>query len=101
MSFERCRNVLDYAIDVSHHIIVPIAKDEVAHCCQNLRSLRVGLCLHSMLPAIELNNQMSVSAKEIDDKAVEGELSPEFPSGEAAIAQTKPQLTFGVRLIAA
>jgi len=98
--FKRCRNVFDHAVGIPHHFIVPIPEHGVAHRFQSLCSLGVGLCPHGMLPAIEFDDQLRISAEEIDDEAVKGKLS-EFPSAETAIAQTKPQHPFSVRLIAA
>jgi hypothetical protein len=90
MTFQRGVDFFEDAVDIPHHVVVPKAQDEIAHRLQNFRSLRVTSCAHSMLAAIEFDDEMSVGAKEIDDKAVDGELSSEFPSTKAAITQTKP-----------
>jgi hypothetical protein len=54
-----------------------------------------------VLTAIELNDQMSVGAKEIDNKAIDGELPSKFPSAKTAVAQAQPQHALCIRLIAA
>jgi hypothetical protein len=54
-----------------------------------------------MLAAIQLDNEMRVSTKEVDDISVDRELPPKFPAIQAAITQTKPQYSFRVGLIAA
>ncbi|MGA8497241.1 MAG: hypothetical protein WB764_17275, partial [Xanthobacteraceae bacterium] len=54
-----------------------------------------------MLTAIQLDNEVRVGAKEIDNKAIDWELSSKFPAAEPGITQTKPQHSFRIRLIAA
>ena len=54
-----------------------------------------------MLTAIQFDDEMSIRAKEVDNKPVDGELSSEFTAAEPAVTQTKPQRSFCIRLIAA
>jgi hypothetical protein len=63
--------------------------------------LRVSLCSNGVLAAIQLDDEVSIGAKEVDDKTVDGELSSELPAGKPAVTQTKPQRSFRIRLIAA
>jgi len=100
LSFEHRRDFLDDAIGISHHVVIPKAQNQVSHRLKNARATSVSFRCHRMLPAIELNDQMSVGTKEIDDKAVDGKLPAKFPSVKPSIPQTKPQYTLGVRLIA-
>ena len=99
--FKRRRNVFDYAIEILQYVVVPIAKNEIAHRFENLRPFRVGRYLHSMLSAADFNDQMSISAAEIDNKTADGKLSAEFPTGQTAIARPEPQCAFCVGQIAA
>jgi hypothetical protein len=50
-----------------------------------------------MLTAVQFDNEMGVSAKEVDDITVDRELPPEFPAIQAPITQTKPQYSFRIR----
>jgi hypothetical protein len=43
-----------------------------------------------MLTAVQFDDEMWISTKEIDDKAIDRELSSEFPTAKAAITQAKP-----------
>jgi hypothetical protein len=54
-----------------------------------------------MLATIKFHDELGVRAEEIDDEAIDRRLALEFPSGQTAIAQSKPQQTLGIRLIAA
>jgi len=63
--------------------------------------LRVGFRSNGMLTAIQFDDEMSIRAKEVDNKPVDGELSSEFTAAEPAVTQTKPQRSFCIRLIAA
>src|ERR1700675_5050681 len=53
-----------------------------------------------MLSAVELDDQMSVCTKEVDNKALDRKLSSEFPATQAAITQAKPQRPLRVSLVA-
>jgi hypothetical protein len=53
-----------------------------------------------MLPAIDFDDELPAGAEEVDDVPVDWDLSLEFPTGEAAVAQAKPERAFGVGLIA-
>jgi hypothetical protein len=100
MSFQRCRNVFDYPIDVFHHVVVPITKNQVTHCFENPCSLSVGLCLNRVLAAVDFHNQASIGTKEIDDEAINGKLSPKFPPAKTAIPQAKPKRALRISLVA-
>jgi hypothetical protein len=98
----QCRgNVFNHSVDIFHYIVVPITKNEVSHCFENLCSLRVSVGLGCVLTAVEFDDQVSIGAKEIDDEAIDGTLTPKFPSAETAITQAKPKYAFYVRLITA
>src|ERR1700733_14134786 len=53
-----------------------------------------------MLPAVELDDQMSICAEEVDNKSVDRKLSSEFPAGKSAITQAKPQRPLRMSLVA-
>jgi hypothetical protein len=78
MSFKRGRDDFDDTIDILHYIIIPEAQGQISHCLQNACSIRIGLGLNCMLPAVELDDEMSLGATEIDDKSVDRKLPSEF-----------------------
>src|SRR5580700_1277093 len=53
-----------------------------------------------MLSAVELDDQMSVCTKEVDNKSVDRKLSSEFPAAHAAVTEAKPQRPLRVSLVA-
>jgi hypothetical protein len=52
-----------------------------------------------MLSAVELDDQMSVCAKEVDSKSVDGKLASKFPAAEPAVTEAKPQRPLCVSLV--
>src|SRR5262245_32744550 len=44
-----------------------------------------------MLPAIDFDDELPVGAEEVDDVSIDWDLPLEFPTGEAAVAQAKPE----------
>jgi hypothetical protein len=90
-------NVLKNSIDVLHDIVVPVTQNHVVHGFQDFCSLRISVCSSCMLTAVQFDNEMGVSAKEVDDITVDRELPPEFPAIQAPITQTKPQYSFRIR----
>ncbi len=52
-----------------------------------------------MLSAVNLENDFGVCTEEIDDEAIDWHLPLEFPTGESATAQAKPEYSLGVGLI--
>ncbi len=99
MNFKCVPNDLQNAIDIPGHIIVPESKHQITHCFQNFRSLFVVARANSMLSAVEFDNEMRISAEEIDDETIKRKLPTKFPSAQAAIAQPEPQNPFGICLI--
>jgi len=73
-----------------HDIVVPVTQNHVAHGFQDFCSLCVCYRSDSMLPTVEFDEQMSIRAKEIDNKSVDWELPSEFPACKPAITQAKP-----------
>src|SRR6266511_4895762 len=67
----------------------------------NTRVLSASRALLCMLATIWLHDQLGVGAKEIDDETIDWHLPLELPSCQTAIAQSQPQQTLGMRLIAA
>jgi hypothetical protein len=84
-----------------HDIVIPVTQSHVTHGFQDFCSLRISVCSNGMLTAIQLDGEMSVGTKEVDDITVDRKLPPKFPTIQATVAQTEPQYSLGVGLIAA
>jgi len=96
---ERAQDDFKHTLEIVHHVVVPKPEDEITACFQVSGSVCVLLNAIGMLPAINLHHELCVRAAEIHDEAIERHLSAEFPSAEPAVAQTKPQDSFCVRLL--
>jgi hypothetical protein len=96
--FCRAHDRLKHTIDVVQHLVVPKAKNEEAHCFENFGAGRVALT-SAVLPSIDLDHEMNLLRAEIDNKATEWHLPPEFQARQAAVPESKPQLMFGIRLM--
>jgi len=100
VAFQRVAYDLWDTIDILHYVVVPETKNQITHRLQNPRSALIIMSTNGMLTAVEFDNEMCISAEEIDDETVNRELPSKFPAAETAIAQPKPQNPFGVCLIA-
>jgi hypothetical protein len=63
-----------------HDIVVPVTKNHVTYGFQDFCSLRIGVRSNCMLTAIQFDDEMRVSTKEVDDITVDRELPPKFPA---------------------
>jgi hypothetical protein len=82
---------LQHTIDILSYVAVPEAKHQVTHRLQDFCSMLVMLRTNSMLSAVKLDNEVRISAKEIDDEAIDRALPPKLPAVETAITQPEPQ----------
>jgi hypothetical protein len=69
-----------YAVDVAKHVIVPEAQNEIAVSFQICRPFSVFGAAIGVLSAIELNDQASGLATEIDDVGFNWHLSSKLQS---------------------
>jgi hypothetical protein len=63
--------------------------------------MSVGLRMKNMLPAIELNHELSLRATKVDDESPYRMLTTKLDAVQMAIAQVSPQDAFGVGLTTA
>jgi hypothetical protein len=54
--------------------------------------------MHRMLPAVELHDELPLSAAEVDDVRPDRHLARELDSQETTIAQPRPQPSLGIGL---
>ena len=101
MLIDRAQNLFEHPVRVSYNVVIPESKHEITHRLEDSRSVRITFALLAVLTAIELDDQFGIRAEEIDDKAVDLHLPLELPSIQATIAESKPQQSFCIGLIAA
>ena len=97
-SFEGPQNLFQYAIHISNDVIIPKSQNEITNRFQHSRSVLITCLLLVMLSAIKLDDELGVRTAEFDDEAIDRHLTLEFPTVQAAIAQTKPEQTLCVGL---
>jgi len=83
------QNRFKHTVDIAQHIIVPEAKNQIAHRFQNFRPRCISITF-TVLSAIDLDNKMSILAAEIDDELGKRHLPPKFQASQTAIPELKP-----------
>src|SRR5262245_29122013 len=96
---ERVQNLFEYALRVSHDVVVPKPEHEISHRFQSSRPLFILRRALRMLAAIKLNDHLRISTNKVDDKPIDRNLSFEFPARESATAQTEPDSSLCIRLL--
>jgi hypothetical protein len=94
----RAQDRFQHANRVLHHLVVPESQNQVTHRFQRRSSVAVPFSLLVMLTAVDFDDELRLGADEIDDVSVDRDLPLEFPTGEAAVTQAKPQQALGVGL---
>jgi hypothetical protein len=88
-------NVLEHAIDVREHFIVPVAQDPVAVRLESSRPLCVGGQRHSVLTAIDLHDDALAVAREIDDVSSNLNLPAKMRARHyESVSQVPPEFSF-------
>jgi hypothetical protein len=97
---ESCEDVLQDDRGTLQDIIVPVMRDLEAPRDQDRVSRRVtfGRC---MLTAVDLNDQASLEANEIENKALKGNLTTKFELRKPSITEQTPHRRFSLRGLAA
>src|SRR5215467_14437301 len=62
---ERIQNLLEHALEVAHHIVVPESKHEISHRFQSPGALFILRRTLRMLTAIKLNDQLPIGTNKI------------------------------------
>jgi hypothetical protein len=76
--------------------VIPEAQDTKALRIQPRGACFVLLANRTMLTAVQLNNDLSLEAREIDDELTDGCLSAEPETTELPAAQLRPEPALGV-----
>ena len=82
---DRAQNLFEHTVYILHHVVIPKSKHEVTHRLQDSGSIPITFSGGVVLTTIELHDQFGIRAEEIDDKAMDRDLSLEFPSTQTAI----------------
>jgi hypothetical protein len=88
------------SVDVSKHIGVPKAQNQITLRFELGGSLRICFAMFDVLSTIKLDDQASSFTAEIYDIPANRHLSPKLQPIEPAIAQAEPQFAFRVSLLA-
>ena len=86
-------NDFEYALCVLENVVVPEANDAIAESPDAGGSMNVDF--RPMLPAVELDREVSTAAGKVRDVRPNGELANEFGAFEAAAPQTVPEAVLG------
>jgi hypothetical protein len=89
-------NVLQHTVDVLQDVVVPVAHHSIAIRFENPCALGIGSRLRCVLTAINLNDHAPSMAGEIDDVAVDPNLTSEMRAWHSkAMTQVPPQFALG------
>src|SRR5665213_4386148 len=96
---ESCEDVLQNERRTLQDIIVPVVRDLEALRDQDRVSRRVTFA-RCMLTAVDLNDQASLEANEIENKVLERNLTTKFEKRKPSVAEQTPHRRFSVRGLA-
>jgi hypothetical protein len=89
-----------HAFTVRQNIVVPKSHDAIAFGCEIRIAPNVGRILR-VLSAIDFNDQIFLAAHEVDDERANRLLPHKLVSAQPPVAQSEPELSFGVSLLTA
>jgi len=96
--FQGFENLSEHTVGVFQNVIVPETNNAIALAFKPCRAAQIARAI-GVLPAIKLNNQPTVSAKEVSDVGAKRNLSPKLESEKSAIAQMRPKTLLSLCLI--
>lgn len=99
MGFQSPDDFSQDAVDISQHVVIPEAHDDIAARRQVRGTLLVSLISRRVLPSVELDNEPRRLTTKIDDVIPDRRLPTEFQSVQTPVTQTKPQDSFCVGLL--
>jgi hypothetical protein len=82
------------------HIVVPEPQSQTALRFERSSPLGILFATFGVLSAVEFNDQSRRLTAEVRDVVADCDLPAKFQAIQATVAQTKPQLSLGVGLIA-
>lgn len=94
-------DLLQYAADISKHLMVPETDNAKAAREKKMRARLVARALERVLPAIQLDNEPGFKTDEIGNKASNGKLPAELCAFKLTASQMPPKQAFGIRQITA
>ena len=90
---QRMENLIDHALGVAEHVVVPEAHDAVASKAQPSLARWTFRCV---LAAIDFDDELGRGTKEIDDVTAERLLTAEAEPVELLAPQPRPQAKLGI-----
>ncbi len=97
---KRQNNCLQYAANISQHVIVPEPQHQITRCRQHFGPRSVVLALLDVLSTVEFNNKPGFSTAKVDDVLVDRKLASEFPTLKLTIAEVLPEQALRLRRFA-
>jgi len=94
-----CRDRLDDRVEFAHHLLVRETDDAIALRFQPARADRVLARRRLVRRAIDLDDQPKGKTHEIDDVAIEVDLTAKATIGNPLAAKLQPEPMFGTRLM--
>src|SRR6266540_3590226 len=98
---QRLGDSLQHPTDVSQHFIVPEPENPITVSFEERSTLRIGLTLNCVLPAVQFDDELYFGTTEVGDEWPDGMLAPDLGPGELPITQPPPERSLGIRLVAA
>ena len=98
------QNLLDYAVQVRQHFLIPKPYDAVTTLVEQLRATPISiyhLRVIAMLRTVNFDYRVTLATTEIDDEVADLKLAAELKTGQLAPTQTSPQFLFRWRQVAA
>ena len=91
-------NVLEHAIDIRQHVVVPIAQHAIAVRFENSRAVVIGSRSLSMLATIDLDDDASRVTRKIDDVTANSNLATEMRAWRRnSVTQVPPEFPLRFR----
>ena len=89
---------MKHTVGIAERLIVPEPQDAIAQRLEERGAPRVVVGAHCMLTAVQLHDQLPLTATGVDDVGADRHLAREFDAEETAIAEMSPQPALRVRL---
>jgi hypothetical protein len=80
---ENSANGSEHAVEIVEDVVIPETEDAVAVSIEFGSALVIRFFLYSVLAAIELDRELRLPARKVDDAPADRMLAAEFPCGEA------------------
>ena len=90
---------MENSFRVSQHVVVPEPQYSITTLIQKLSPPLISLNLISMMSSIQLDDQLRLRAKEVNDVAPDGLLAAKLCAVYLSVTQTHPQFALGIGFV--